>query len=66
MKLVKKWREEGLKVYFTINTGQNIHLLCEKPNVEKLVAKLKNLPEVKEIIINTPAVGARITDKHLF
>ena len=66
MKLVKKWRVEGLEVYFTINTGQNIHLLCEKPNVEKLVAKLKNLPEIKEVIINTPALGVRLTDQHLF
>ncbi|MEK7522519.1 MAG: diphosphomevalonate decarboxylase, partial [Patescibacteria group bacterium] len=27
MKLVKKWRNEGLEVYFTINTGQDIHLI---------------------------------------
>ena len=30
MKLVKKWRNEGFLVYFTVNTGQDIHLLCEK------------------------------------
>ncbi|KKS50818.1 MAG: Diphosphomevalonate decarboxylase [Candidatus Gottesmanbacteria bacterium GW2011_GWA1_42_26] len=29
MKLTKKWRAEGISVYFTINTGQDIHLICE-------------------------------------
>ncbi|MFH1536002.1 MAG: diphosphomevalonate decarboxylase, partial [Patescibacteria group bacterium] len=60
MKLVGVWRSEGLPVYFTINTGQNIHLICEQENVDKVKAKLKELEEVKEIIVNTPGEGARL------
>lgn len=66
MKLVKKWRNEDLEVYFTVNTGQDIHLIVEENNAEKLVKKLKEIKEVKKIIINQPAEGARLTDKHLF
>lgn len=66
MKLVKKWRVEGLEVYFTINTGQDIHLIVEKKNVDKLAAKLKELPEVRDIIINFPSRGSYVTDKHFF
>ena len=66
MKLVKQWREDGLEVYFTINTGQNIHLLCERKNLDQLVIKLKTVSEVKDLIVNTPANGARIIDQHLF
>ena len=66
MKLVKKWRTEGLEVYFTVNTGQDIHLIVEEKNSETLVKKLKEINEVKRIIINKPAVGARLTEKHLF
>jgi len=66
MKLVKKWRSEGLEVYFTFNTGQDIHLIVEEKNKEKLVEKLKNISEIKKIIINRPAVGAILTEKHLF
>lgn len=66
MKLVSHWRAEGLPVYFTINTGQNIHLICEEKNVKKVQAKLKELPEVKEVIVNTPSEGTRLTNSHLF
>lgn len=66
MKLVRIWRSEGLPVYFTINTGQDIHLFCEKENVKKVFSLLKELEEVKEIIVNYPSVGAKIIDNHLF
>ena len=66
MKLVKKWRCEGLEVYFTLNTGQDIHLIIEEKNTEVLVKKLKDIKEVKKIIVNQPAIGTRLVDKHLF
>lgn len=66
MKLISHWRIEGLPVYFTINTGQDIHLICEEENVEKVKEKLKELDFVKEIIINTPGEGTRLLPKHLF
>lgn len=66
MKLVKKWRSEGLEVYFTVNTGQDIHLIIEEKNTRKLIKKLKDIKEVKKIIINRPSAGARLTEKHLF
>lgn len=66
MKLTAHWRAEGLSVYFTINTGQDIHLICEANNIDKVKAKLKQLEEVKDIIVNTPGEGARLTSKHLF
>jgi diphosphomevalonate decarboxylase len=66
MKLVSHWRKEGLEVYFTINTGQDIHLICERKNVEKLKNKLEALDEVKDIIVNSPSQGAHISKTHLF
>ncbi len=66
MKLTSLWRAEGLPVYFTINTGQNIHLIVEEKNAKKVVAKLKKLPFVKNIIVNTPVEGARLSQNHLF
>lgn len=66
MKLVKEWRSNGLESYFTLNTGQDIHLIVEGKNKEKLLSKLNDIKEVKEIIINHPSNGARLTEKHLF
>ena len=66
MRLVQKWRREGLECYFTINTGQDVHILVENKNSNQLVAKLKQIPEVRNIIVNNPADGAKLITKHLF
>ncbi len=65
MRLVEDWRRQGLEVFFTINTGQDIHLIIENKNLDRLIKQLKKVKEVK-IIINHPAKGARLTDNHLF
>jgi diphosphomevalonate decarboxylase len=66
MKEVRKWRANGLESYFTINTGQNVHIICEKKNEKKVIEKLKELSYVKEIISNGPSKGTHLTVNHLF
>jgi diphosphomevalonate decarboxylase len=66
IKLCKKWRADGLPVYFTVNTGQDVHLIVEKKNVKKLENKLKEIPEVKQVIVNYPGDGVRLNSSHLF
>lgn len=66
MKLVKKWRSEGLECFFTVNTGQDIHILCRKKDGEKLVEQLEKVDYVKRTISNYPACGARLSQSHLF
>lgn len=66
MKSVKKWRDGGLPVYFTINTGQDIHLLCESKTVDALKKKLADVEGVQNVIVNTPARGAHLIQDHLF
>lgn len=66
MKTVKIWRKEGLKVYFTLNTGQNVHIICHKKDAKKISNLAQGLEIVKKTIINYPTEGARISGKHLF
>jgi diphosphomevalonate decarboxylase len=66
MHLVKKWRADGLEVYFTVNTGQDIHLICRKKDAETVVKKLSGIEEVLKTIINDPSKGARLVSDHLF
>lgn len=66
MKLVSEWRSKGLQVYFTINTGQDIHLIVQKKDVKKLEGKLKAIKDIKTIIVNQPAQGAHLIKSHLF
>lgn len=66
MKEVRKWRSKGLEAYFTVNTGQNVHIIAEKKNEKKVIEQLKKLSYVKEIISNTPSIGTKLVDSHLF
>jgi diphosphomevalonate decarboxylase len=66
MHAVKRWRADGLEVYFTLNTGQDIHLICQKKDAQKIVQLVEEIPEVQKTIINEPASGASLGEKHLF
>lgn len=66
IKLVRLWREDGLLIYFTLDAGSNVHLICESKEEKKVLGKLKGLSYIQNVIINSPAIGARITDNHLF
>ncbi|MDH7476117.1 MAG: diphosphomevalonate decarboxylase [Microgenomates group bacterium] len=64
--LIRLWRKENLSAYFTIDAGPNIFLVCEEKNLNKLIAKLNKIKEIKKIIINSPSRGTRLISKHLF
>ncbi len=66
MKQVKKWRSEGLPAYFTINTGQDIHILVEEKNTPILIEKLNTVSYVKKVIKNSISQGACLIQTHLF
>ena len=66
MHFVKKWRADGLEVYFTVNTGQDIHLICQKKDVEEVVKKVETISEVQKTIVNYPSNGAHLVENHLF
>ena len=64
--LVWQWRNDGLPVYFTLNTGQDVHLISEEKNQESLVKQVRKLEIVKQVIVNKPCDGAELVGKHLF
>jgi mevalonate pyrophosphate decarboxylase len=66
MKFIRKLRSDGLEVYFTLNTGQDLHVICQRKDVFELEKTLKKQKGVKDIIFNYPARGARIIEEHLF
>lgn len=66
IKRIQLWREEGIEVYFTIDAGPNVHILCEGHEKENVLEKLKTLPYKIKTIINVPAKGVRQIENHLF
>lgn len=55
MKLVAGWRGDGVPVYFTLDAGPNVHLLCEGPWAPAVQGLASALPFVHEVIANAPA-----------
>jgi diphosphomevalonate decarboxylase len=66
MRWVHKMRRQGIPVYFTINTGQDIHLLVEGKNAGKVVSEVRKEEYSKHVYENKPAAGARVVEEHLF
>jgi diphosphomevalonate decarboxylase len=64
MDAVTGWRKGGLPVYFTIDAGPNVHLICEGKNEKNVMKVLQSRiwlrQRIQEIIVNKPSKGARI------
>ncbi len=63
---VRAWRAEGLPVYFTIDAGPNVHLLCPGDQVPALRERLASVPGVEQVIASGPGPGPRLLESHLF
>lgn len=63
---VRGWRREQIPVYFTIDAGPNVHLICEAKDEQVVIQKAREVDGAKEIIVNKPAQGAHLVDKNLF
>lgn len=62
---VRGWREEeGLAVYFTIDAGPNVHLICEADTVNEIETRLAALRSVERVIASRPGPGPQLLDKH--
>lgn len=66
IKNVYLWREEGVPVYFAIDAGPNVHLICEGGNEKSVLEKVKKIKGINKIIVNKPAKGSHLINNHLF
>jgi diphosphomevalonate decarboxylase len=62
---VQKWREEGAAVYFTMDAGPTVHLICQQKDLELIRSRvLESESRIKgrkwEMLVNSPAIGARL------
>lgn len=66
LQAVRRWREEdGLAVYFTIDAGPNVHLICESETAPEIETRLAALRSVERVIVSGPGRGPQLLDKHL-
>lgn len=50
MQLVRQWRAEGIEVYYTLDAGPNIKLLCQLKNVKIITERLASVFDNVKII----------------
>ncbi len=62
----RAWREGGLPVYFTLDAGPNVHLICEGKDAGTVAENARALEGVKQVIDSGVGGPARIVDTHLF
>jgi diphosphomevalonate decarboxylase len=64
---VQRWRAEGLPVYYTVDAGPNVHLLCEVADAAEVEAQVRALPGVLDVLVSGPGGPARVVvEEHLF
>lgn len=66
IKLVENLRKEGIKAYYTIDTGANMHILTLPEFAAEIKMILNKIPYVVKTIVCKPGDGAKIIDNHLF
>lgn len=57
MEQIQKLREDGILVYFTIDAGANVKVLCLPEDEQKVYEALLTLPSVQEVITCHPGAG---------
>ncbi len=66
LEAVQQWRADGLPVYFTIDAGPNVHLICEAASAGEVEKRLSAISAVEQIIVSRPGPGPQRLDEHLF
>lgn len=66
MQAVRQLRKQGVPVYFTINTGFNVHVLTLPEYEDEVANVIKKLPSVKRIIASGVGEKPQYSSKHLF
>ncbi len=60
MDMVRRWRREGLPVFYTIDAGPNVHVLTLASFVEEVEKRLLALPGVQRVLRAGPGGAARL------
>jgi len=60
MHAVQQWRSEGLPACYTIDAGPNVHVICAAEAEAQIVARLRELPGVLDVLVAHPGGPARL------
>jgi diphosphomevalonate decarboxylase len=58
--VVPAWRKSGTPVFYTIDAGPNVHVLCPKAHQARVAELLNEIPGVLEVLTAHPGGPARL------
>lgn len=60
MRAVQEWRKKGTPVFFTIDAGPNVHVICPSAYTSQVTSQLNAIPGVKETLCAPVGGPARL------
>jgi diphosphomevalonate decarboxylase len=62
---VQQWRRSGLGVYFTLDAGPTVHLICLHKDLDRVISAVHEVESSRsdrkwDILVNNPAMGAHL------
>ncbi len=60
MQAVREWRSQGLPVFYTIDAGPNVHVLCPQAALGETEKNLRGLPGVTDVLVAGVGGPARL------
>jgi len=60
MQSVREWRKSGTPVFYTVDAGPNIHVICPREQAESVERSLQELPGVEKVLVAGVGGPARI------
>ena len=64
MESVRKWRKSGIPVFYTVDAGPNIHVICPQEQAEGVERNLRELPGMLDVLVAGVDGPARIVSNH--
>ena len=60
MHAVQEWRAAGLQVFYTIDAGPNVHVICLAEASPEVTERTRQIEGVKEVLSAHPGGPARL------
>jgi len=54
MEAVRQWRDDGVRVCYTLDAGPNVHCLCIKEDADVVRSKIESMSDVQTVLVSTP------------
>jgi len=64
MRAVQEWRADGVPVYFTLDAGPTVHLICQGEHAEQVQSAVRDLQGDRDwtLYVSEPAAGAQVVE----